>query len=292
MQTDYVFNRTPEEFAVAQKERPSLRLPVGETVLTDWSDEALRNLDILLGCNGMSILTLLEELLSAGATVTRMDISADFAATAIEPVVASMYAKDYAPMRVHEFHDSRGKGPTGGRTCYFGRRGQDGGGVFVRFYEKGREQGLPIELLRYEVELSGDKAQNAAQRLATAPQQWSPIGASILAGAIDFRDGYGSIRGTAHASRDCERSAWWLLLLSRLAAGVKLERVMRPDATLLSLKEWIEKSLGRALVMMRAWMGEARFWTWLRQIMIEGGDRLTNRDLAILRDAQRCDVPF
>ncbi len=47
--------------------------------------------------------------------------------------------------------------------------------------------------------------------------------------------------------------------------------------------------------MMRAWMGEGgepRFTAWLHGLIDQGADRLTDRDLAILRDAQRCDAPF
>jgi hypothetical protein len=292
LQSDYTVKHTAEEVEVMRKDIPGLRVPEGDTVLTEWSDDALLWLGIYLRGDSQTVMGLLSELLVAGAAVTRLDISADFAATAIDPVVASMYAKDFLPMRVDEFHDSRGKGPTGGRTCYFGRRGNDGGGVFVRFYEKGREQGLPVDLLRYEIELSGDKAQDAAKKLVAGGEGWASVGASILAGAIDFRDGYGELRGTAHAHRDCERSAWWSLLLTRLAAAVKLQRVARPDATLLSMRDWVEKNLGRVLAILRSWMGDARFWGWLRGVVDDGAERMTDRDLAILRDAQRYEVPF
>lgn len=118
------------------------------------------------------------------------------------------------------------------------------------------------------------KAQHAAQMIAGSPEDWTPIGASILAGAIDFRDGYGKVRGTAYAARDCEQSAWWSLLLARLAAGVKLKRVKRPDPTLVSIREWIERSLGRPLAMMKTWMGAPRFAVWLHEIIDKGADRM------------------
>jgi hypothetical protein len=285
-QAQYVLDRNREDRLDGE------RLPDGDTVMTEWGDDALHTLEIYLREFGNTcLLAVLGELMAAGASVTRLDISADFASTIIDPVVVSMYARDYMPLRTCDFRDSRGK-PMGGRTCYFGTRGADGGGVFVRFYEKGKEQGLPVDLLRYEVELCGDKAKDAARRLVEAPETWSPVGASILAGAIDFRDGYGALRGTPHAARDSQRALWWSSLLTRLATGVKLQREKRPDATLTSLREWAEKSWGRAAAMMQLWMGPWEFADWFARIIDAGAGRLTDRDRAILRDAQSCDVPI
>ena len=291
---EYLLKLTPAEVVKLEDAGIRARTPDGDSVLTEWGDEALVRLDgYLADAGGMSVLSLLAALCETGATVTRLDISADFAATVIDPVVASMEAKDYSPMRVHEFRDSRGLGPLGGRTCYFGRRGADGGGVYVRFYEKGAEQGLiGVDLLRYEAEFTGHKAQEAASLLVRAPKEWVPVGASIMAGAIDFREGYGQARGTANAARDCPQAAWWVLLLARLAEGVKLQRAKLPDPTLVSMRKWIERSVGRPAAMLLAAMGQDRFKGWLRGILEKGADCMSERDLAMIRDAQGCDVPF
>lgn len=264
----------------------------GESVLTEWSDDALVMLAAILAEQSWgSVLSLLADLLAAGAVVTRLDISGDFADTTIDAVEAARLERDYLPMRVSQLIDSRDK-PMGGRTCYFGTRGADGGGVFVRFYEKGREMGLPVDLLRYEVELTGEKAQDAAKRLAASEDAWWPIGASILAGAMDFRDGYGAKRGNPHAARDCERHKWWASLLERLNAAVKLKGRKRIPATLGSLRDWLEASAPRALAIMRAWYGEERYRAWMVELLGRGADAMTEADRAMIRAAAAVDVPF
>ena len=40
--------------------------------------------------------------------------------------------------------------------------------------------------------------------------------------------------------------------------------------TLVSIRQWIERSLGRVLAMMRAWMGGPRFATWLQGVIDQG----------------------
>lgn len=287
----WMLKLSQEEIEVMKANGVNISLPDPKSILTEWSDDALRYLDFKLQTEDFSLIKLLRELLALGATVTRLDLSVDFAGTVIEPVYDAMMAKDYKPMRVHDYRDSRGK-PKGGRTCYFGQRGADGSGVFVRFYEKGKEQDLPIDLLRYEVELTGDKAQDAAKKLTANVQVWPMVAAGILATQIDFQDGYGAMRGTAHASRDCQRSAWWTLLLARLSAGVKLEHLKRPDPTFMSLYQWISKTWGRPGAMMRRWMGPTEFYLLLKQVFEDGEKKLTTRDLALLRDARECEVPF
>jgi hypothetical protein len=288
-QSDYLLDGAPDDLQRLHQQGVPVRVPDGETVLTEWGDDALKVLEWNLSVDNSSVISLLGELLAAGATVTRLDLSADFASTVIEPVIASMQAGDYQPMRRHRFMDSRGMGPTGGRTCYFGVRGKDGGGVFVRFYEKGRESGLPVDLLRYEVELSGDKAHDAARKLVGVPA-WDTVAAGVLAGAMDFRDGYGKQRGDAHAARDCERATWWTGLRARLAEAVKVERRARPDATLVSMREWVERGCGRVLAVLRSWMGREAFAMWLAGVIAKGEEKMTERDVAMLRIAAQIVV--
>lgn len=259
--------------------------------MTEWSDDALHYIDNVLRQSGSSVVHLLSEMLDKGAKVTRLDLSADFGGTTIEPVIKSMEQRDYSPMKIHKLIDSRGT-PMGGRTCYFGQRGSEGSGCYVRFYEKGKEQGLPIDILRFEIELSSDKAQEAAMLLTGEAEQWEKVGASIMAGAIDFREGYGASRGQSHASRDCERSIWFASLVTRLGESVKLRAVWKPDPTFETTKLWIETAVARPIAMMQAVMGNKRFNEWFGQIQRDGADKLSDRDLYLIRAASLCDVPF
>jgi hypothetical protein len=90
-QSVYALDLLPENLGKADARR---RLPEGDGALTDWSDDALTALGYYLRHTyGMTVVDLLEELVQQRAKVTRLDISADFAATAIEPLVLSMEAR-------------------------------------------------------------------------------------------------------------------------------------------------------------------------------------------------------
>lgn len=257
-----------------------------ESAMLELGDEALRVFIEACRREGLSFVGILGDWLGEGSTVTRLDLSADFEGVSIEPVCAAELAGDYGPMRVSRTVDSRREGPGGGRTCYFGRRGKAGGGVYVRFYEKGAQLCLPYDVLRFEVELSGERAQDAAWRIVSEGDVYAGVAASILAGVIDFRAGFGAERGGAHAARDTERHGWWGRLLALLAPAVKLHRSKRVPATIDSIREWVENTWRRPLALLAEFYGDAWASELFRRLLEEGRGLLGEAELAMVRHAK------
>ena len=272
-----------EELRQMQRTGVNAGDPAEHRPMTEWSDKALAVMTTFLGRKGASLMQLISDLRGRGARATRLDLSCDFSGASIEPVEHARTVRDYLPFRCDKLIDSRHESVTGGRTCYFGKRGADGSGKFVRFYEKGREQGLRVDLLRYEVELTAEYGDDAAKWLAEAGDAWELVAQSILADVIDFREGYGLRRGGQNAGRDTVRYAWWQALLNRLCDAVKLRAKIKPAVSLLRMERWAEKAWPRCLAMLQRWKGDDFLWELLRKLLARGQGQLSERDLALVR---------
>ena len=125
-----------------------------------------------------------------------------------------------------------------GETVYFGRRGKDGSGKFVRFYDKGLESRGQLQATRFEVEGSGEVAKTWGEILcaAQANRFWSKV-AKLAVGAIDFAD-----QATAHSHRDrFKRLAWWERVV-QLAGSARVV-IERHKPQLQRSMEWAHRQL-------------------------------------------------
>jgi hypothetical protein len=148
--------------------------------------------------------------------------------------------KVYDPRRPRDVRTGKLRGD----TAYFGRRGGNGSGKFVRFYDKGLESDGQVNSVRFECEFSGEVAFILGEHLleCETPDELRRCLRSSLAGCIDFRD-----RTGAHGHRDrMPRLAWWQQVLDVLGPAdvVKVRRIRPP---LMKFAEYVRDTLGRSL---------------------------------------------
>lgn len=185
---------------------------------------------------------LLVELVDLGVRPTRIDLTVDIPTTWVEMEHVHEAAR---AGQVHGFrkYDPRrpiknmATGELAGDTAYFGSRGGDGSGKFVRFYSKGLESGGRLNATRFEVEASGDIARGWVEVLLSRVDRFWEKAGSLAVGAIDFVD-----RSGAHRHRDrFTRLTWWdrVVSLAR-AARVHLER---QPSSLQRSAEWVQDQL-------------------------------------------------
>ena len=129
-----------------------------------------------------------------------------------------------------------------GRTIYFGTRGGDGSGRFIRVYDKGAEQGgCERRWERFEVELTDDVASKAVARLvAVEPAECLREAYDIAVSCIDFRD-------DPNNPRTCERprSGWWAFVARGVDRIIRASRVQR--STLTAAMSWLRNGAVQAM---------------------------------------------
>ena len=113
-------------------------------------------------------------------------------------------------------------------SVYFGARGKNGSGKYVRFYDKRLESDGLVDCNRLEIEFSAEHAACVFENLVDAASD-AHLAAKIgraIAGAIEFRER----RAEAHGHLDrMPLLAWWESLVGLLgAAVVKVKRVKPP----------------------------------------------------------------
>lgn len=144
-----------------------------------------------------------------------------------------------------------------GDTLYFGRRGKNGSGRFLRCYDKALETKGELHSIRWEVEFSKDRAGAVCFQLAMAQniEEFAGLIASLIGGSIDFVDRQG-----IHLDR-MERLDFWNRIVSILGA-VKLRNPKRIK-TVEKAKAWIEKSVIPSVEMLRKALGDEDFYEWI-----------------------------
>lgn len=228
--------------------------PVG--ALLAWTDGRP---ECFLSLNGDSVdalgsldqqLLLLAVLHEWGFRTTRVDLAADDWERIIplELVHAAADVGNFTPFRLTD--DVRPKRIINGgmeltqdkRT--FGRRGNDGSGVFVRVYDKLLESKGTIDCIRWENEYSGEKAHRVGADLAAlvhAPEDAERYIGAKLGGEIDFRvrlNDAGDVE--THVDRR-ERLGWWAAFVAKL--GEARTVVKRDKSTLQQTARWVAKSV-------------------------------------------------
>ncbi|MEO0855013.1 MAG: replication initiation factor domain-containing protein, partial [Cyanobacteria bacterium J06648_11] len=174
-----------------------------------------------------------------GGHFTRLDVAVDFH-NHTQASLADKMQESYAKGEVCRFRGMQRivklrKGVIAGDTLYFGTRGKNGSGRFIRVYDKGLKEGTdPIgSWVRFEAEFSSDVAQQVAHAVLEA----DPYQLQLIAfDCIEFRE----VTGDAHRSRRpmCE---WWSKV--RGAGDLSGFTRRRTASTVSTFCRWVETSI-------------------------------------------------
>jgi hypothetical protein len=221
------------------------------------SGEALRQLPI------GDQLRVVKRLAELGAKGTRVDAAFDdFNRLApMSAVHAACQAGHFAGFQVWEPRGRmRRNGDREGDMVTMGSRGSGGSGKYLRIYDKNLESDGAIDCIRWELELSQERAEQAFTWLATVADvaAWRLLLGNWIGGAVDFieRDRESSDR---HLDR-CPRLAWWEQLRELLGAAEL--SVPRAPSTLQERVAWALSSVSRIMCESAAVLVEQGYDAW------------------------------
>lgn len=145
-----------------------------------------------------------------------------------------------------------------GQTVYFGSRGKQGSGKYLRFYDKSVESKGEIDAYRMECEFSGEKAKaiwgelsncldecKSSRDREVAIETLATRLAGFLTGVIDF-----VYRKNGRLDR-AERLGIWQRFLDLLNSPLLKIRSAIPVRTLRRSRDWIENQVAPTLAMLR-----------------------------------------
>lgn len=232
------------------------RWPAGALLM--WSpgrDECCLDLngDAIDGVPLKWIRQLLKDVASLGARASRVDIALDDYGGAIrlDDVEAAAARGDFTGFKLVDRRRPQerrdGKMVDVGRGISFGRRGKNGGGRYVQFYDKGLESDGEIPSIRMELRAAKDVANDCWHKLLLASgsdEELARTMCQVLGGCIDFIE-----RGDeTHVDR-MPRLGWWSAIVSSLGqAKLVVQRVIPP---LQKSWEHIKKAVAPTLALIR-----------------------------------------
>lgn len=220
-------------------------------------------------------------LLAAGAQFTRLDIAMDddrkllSMDTIRESVKAGLVASRYEKAKVYQ-EVSLATGEPEGDTIYFGSRNSD---TMVRFYDKGKQMGLPESFVRCEIELKGRQAGFGAALLASS-SELGTVFSQFLASRLLFKiPGAGKQRGRWQAAQ------WWQ---DFLGAVERLKLCCKPVArSVAELRSWVARQCAPTLALLHyacVQLGEDE--AWFKELLAHGWSRFTEKHWRLVRDLQ------
>jgi DNA relaxase NicK len=193
---------------------------------------------------------------------SRIDLSFDDFEKIIRPEDVNEYANQgsYSGFRKHKFiGGSSRSGTATDEGIYFGSRGKNGGGKFLRCYAKDIESDGETDSIRWEVEFSKEKANEVYFNLAMSEsvEDLATKIALFIGGSIEFCERYESGKLDPFG-----KLAFWEQILHYLGAAV-----LRSPQKLTEIEdsmEWVEKSVAPSLKKIREAIGSEWYETWLR----------------------------
>ena len=150
-----------------------------------------------------------------------------------------------------------------GDTVYFGTRGKDGAGKFLRCYDKELQSDGEVDSVRWEVEFSKERANKVFFALAMSLNitDFATNIAMFIGGSIDFIERHGKKLDTA------DRLAFWEQILDALGAATV--RNPKADQSIETSMEWVETSVSPSLEKIRRAIGDDVYYEWLQE-QLEG----------------------
>ncbi|MEE9369357.1 MAG: replication initiation factor domain-containing protein [Pontiella sp.] len=196
---------------------------------------------------------------------TRIDLAFDDFEKIIRPDEVNEFANQgaYKGFRKHKYIGGvKRDGTVTDDGIYFGTRGKDGGGKFLRCYGKDIESKGEIDAIRWEVEFTKDKADKIFFELAMSDDvtDMATKIALFIGGSIDFAERTKSGRFNKE-----DRLAFWEQLLHHLgSAEVRCPKV---EGDIESAMDWVELSVTPSLEKIRQAIGDDIYYQWLYELM-------------------------
>lgn len=194
------------------------------------------------------LLELIRFVASLDGYSTRLDVAFDDhdRLASMDDVHAAARARNVAGFKRYDARRPMNllTGEMEGDSAYFGRRGRDGSGVFVRVYDKKLESGGLVDAIRWEPEFSGDRVKLLFADVAACEtvEQMTVVLAAAVGGCISFLRRVDSAHG--HLSR-MEELPWWKLI--RESLGCVKYRVVRSKPKLQQTAEWLQNQVARSM---------------------------------------------
>ncbi len=258
---------------------------LGESVRNEWGKHTYRNhlswessaalfwtegrLECLLSLNGDSLdfipvekqRQFLADLKKLGAKGTKIDIALDDyeRRVSIEEIERAFNSREVCGFRLGERKKpTRWKGDQLeiiGDSFDLGRRGGNGSGKALKVYDKMLESGGEIDAIRWELKLSGERAEQVFDRLASCETDAVLVRVMTvcLGGCVDFK----AEPAETHLDRR-PRLAWWESLLSVLgSAKLVVSRIVPPlQRTLVYMRHSYARTLALARVIVEGIGGD------------------------------------
>jgi len=149
-----------------------------------------------------------------------------------------------------------------GHTLYFGKRSSR---VFLRFYDKAAQLGLPFLWNRAELELKDNRAHEAAKHLSAGV----PVG-QLFVGILNQ---YLSIidRDDSNTTR-CSIKPWWSAWLQS-TEKIKLTTA-KETKTVDEVMKYVKRQYAPSLAMIKQHLGAFPFNEYIRELIKDGSDRM------------------
>jgi hypothetical protein len=236
-------------------------------------------LDLLEGLDLVGLILTLKEM---GGRCTRFDAFLDDYERLIEPDgVKAIYDKgDVSGFRTgSQRQEWLCVGVLKRNEFTFGSRGENGTGKYLRVYDKYLESKGRLNAVRWEVELSQERAEQAFEAVVKCdrPDSVALICGQLVCGSVDFIH---RKQGEQHVDRQ-ERYAFWEKLCGGL--GRLKMRVVSKEDSLVAKMLWFEGQVATTLAMIREGYADSRkFGTWLWKVMEQGKQRMADEQWAVV----------
>jgi DNA relaxase NicK len=217
--------------------------------------------------------------------ITRLDFYYDDLERLIEPYEISELAEKghYTGFRGHgnqnRFKFQKDRLVMTRDEVHFGGRGKYGSGAYIRIYDKALEcieNGIKYDdkrfntAIRYEVEISGDKAKIAFNQLLQFKGDTCLIAqycGAVVAGSIDFLN-----KTDKNLSR-CKRYMFWQAILDNIGRDAISLRPSRNPQSVEKTKQWHTDQVAPSMTMIRRIFGLHEYIHYCLQLS-EHGTRL------------------
>lgn len=222
-----------------------------------------------------------------GVTCSRIDIAVDDYSKELQysDINQALVDGNYTGFRAGKVTINHG-GEFQGFTVTMGSRDSE---KFVRFYDKFSESHGRLDCYRWELEYKGDMAQAFFLLMLEFPEPdvyYQSYLADYAVSSVDFVD-----RNDKNIGRNMQLE-WWETWLSRVQMYCFKVKICRAKTTISAKKNWVQRSVSKALLMLEIALGADRFDAFVYQIKQEAKARISTIDQSILDDyrinSERC----
>jgi DNA relaxase NicK len=214
-----------------------------------------------------------------GLTCSRLDICVDDYKKELNSssIEQALIDGNYTGVRSGKVLTNYG-GKYQGFTVSLGSRDSE---KYIRFYDKFAESHGRLDCYRWEVEYKGDLANKIFNLILECPRtktKYQRFLINIAVSCIDFID-----KNDKNITRNI-RLEWWEAWLSRVQSEKIIVRVVRVKTAISAKKNWIQRSVSKALLMVQRSIGVERLEHFLLQIMKDAESRINSMDELIMAD--------